>query len=140
MKDHLVFHHKNQFTLIVLKDVVYNGVPFYKYGIAFCHPTDQFCRRIGREIAAGRARKDETIYVFDTMMDSILREIYKINDKRVRKAGYSPCIAESAVESELFVHMRDIIKRKWLTTKEVSCTCHGESTSTFHSVNCARSR
>jgi len=110
--DQLIFHHKNLFTIVVIKDEVITHsdiyVPFYKYGIAFCHPNDQFCRRIGREIATGRAIKYNVIYVFDTMQDSVLDEVRHINKRRTNNR-----IDPYSVEVELFAHIKDIIDRKW---------------------------
>ena len=49
-----------------------------KYGVAFCAPSDQFCRRLGREIARGRLMtRPHVIENVDTEDGSAVNEIIR---------------------------------------------------------------
>lgn len=38
-----------------------NGQIYYRYGVAFCSPHDQFSRKLGRQIASGRLSKSDRL-------------------------------------------------------------------------------
>ena len=77
MSKPIIFHLSGDMTIVVEKDD--KG---YRHGISFCHPNDNFSRRIGRIIAEGRVGKSPVYPDMDAMGDAIIESIESVNDVR----------------------------------------------------------
>lgn len=100
----LVFHFRNDFTVIILKEVDQG----YRIGMAFCHPNDQFCRKIGRSIAGGRARLDMPTPYLNDILDVIMERVRNVN--AVRPAYRS--INTKELDS-FIAHIEDVVEKVW---------------------------
>jgi len=106
----LTFHFKNELTLVVLRNEEQVG-----FGMAVCHPKDNFSRKIGRKAAYGRAYGRYTV---GEMLVEVLRRICLINDRREKAYRNHTILHEEEFENEFSSHIRDVINKKWGITSE----------------------
>lgn len=71
--------NRNPFAVVVATDR-------NEIGVAACNPKDKFNKKIGRMIAAGRAKSDKhwTHYVIDDRIDDVYDVVHSIRDRSVR--------------------------------------------------------
>ena len=103
----LIFHHSGKFTLILKKVDWEHSKPEYMYGLAVCHPKDQFSRKIGRTIARGRISKADRHFasVKETLVD-VTAKIDRVNN--IRKGNFI-----NRQLPLLFVHVEEVAEKIW---------------------------